>query len=389
MTLQRRVSQPVTEPFDPIAVAAELSRRFALTAADLDRRGEIPRANFEALAESGLLRLTIPTEAGGYGAGLEIATKVLEWIGKGEPSTALILAMHLINHATVVRQWPTEIANRLQRESLSEVALVNALRVEPELGTPARGGLPATVGRRTADGWRVSGHKLYSTGIPILRWLAVWGRTDEPEPRTGIFLVPSGTPGITIVPTWNHLGMRATASHDVILEDVAIPYDHAVDLRPAVEAKGLDPEYWAWATYCVASLYNGVAHAARDWLIGFLKTRAPSNLGAPLSSLPRMQEAVGEIDALLTVNARLLASGSGDVDAGHLPTIAESGLIKSVVTNNAIAAVEIALKLSGNHGLSRDNPLERHHRDVLCGRIHTPQDDSVRILAGKQALGLS
>ncbi len=63
-------------------------------------------------------------------------------------------------------------------------------------------------------------------------------------------------------------------------------------------------------------------------------------------------------------------------------------LVKSIITNNAIAAVEIALKLSGNHGLSRDNPLERHHRDVLCGRIHTPQDDSVRIAAGKRALGL-
>jgi alkylation response protein AidB-like acyl-CoA dehydrogenase len=388
MTLQRRVSQPIADLFDPIAVAADLSRRFAETAADFDRSGEIPRANFEALAEAGLLRLTIPKEAGGHGAGLETVSKVLEWIGKGEPSTALILAMHLINHATVLRNWPAEIAARLQKESLSGVALVNALRVEPELGTPARGGLPATVGRRTAAGWRVSGHKLYSTGIPVLRWLAVWGRTEEAEPRIGIFLVPAGTPGITIVPTWNHLGMRATASHDVILEDVEIPFDHAVDLRPAAEAKGPDPQYWAWATLAVASLYNGVARAARDWLIGFLQTRAPSNLGAPLASLPRMQEAVGEIDALLTVNARLLASGSSDVDVGRLPAVAESGLIKSVVTNNAIATVEIALKLSGNHGLRRDNPLERHHRDVLCGRIHTPQDDSVRIAAGRQALGL-
>jgi alkylation response protein AidB-like acyl-CoA dehydrogenase len=386
MTLQQRRAQ-MTELFDPIAVAQSLSLRFAETAAAFDRSGEVPRANFAALAEAELLKLTIPAEAGGHGAGLETATKVIEWIGKGEPSTALILAMHLINHATVIRTWPKEIAAKLQAESLSGVALINALRVEPELGTPARGGLPATVGRRTAHGWRLSGHKLYSTGIPVLRWLAVWGRTDEAEPRTGIFLVPSGTPGIKIVPTWNHLGMRATASHDVILEDVEIPFDHAVDLRPA-GASGRDPEYWAWATLAVAALYNGVARAARDWLIGFLQTRVPSNLGAPLATLPRMQEAVGEIEALLTVNARLLSASARDVDAGNIPEIAESGLIKSTIVNNAIAAVEIALKLSGNHGLSRDNPLERHHRDVLCGRIHTPQDDSARIAAGKLALGL-
>jgi alkylation response protein AidB-like acyl-CoA dehydrogenase len=295
--------------------------------------------------------------------------------------------MHLIIHATGVRAWPAAIATRLQQESLTGVALLNALRVEPELGTPARGGLPATIGRRSADGWRVSGHKLYSTGIPLLRWLLVWGRTDETEPRIGTFLVPSDAPGIKIVPTWNHLGMRATASHDVILDEVPIPFEYAVDLRPAT-AGGRDPEYWAWATLNVAALYNGVALAARDWLIDFLKTRVPSNLGAPLASLPRMQEALGEIEALLTVNARLLSSAGRDVDAGRVPEIAESGLIKSTVTNNAIAAVEIALKLSGNHGLSRDNPLERHHRDVLCGRIHTPQDDSARIAAGRQALGL-
>jgi len=388
MTLQRRASPSIPQPFDPIAVAVDLSRRFAETAADVDLSGEIPRANFEALAQAGLLRLTVPEAAGGHGAGLETASKVVEWIGRGEPSTALILAMHLINHATVVRTWPQEVATRLQEESRAGVSLLNALRVEPELGTPARGGLPATIGRRTADGWRLSGHKLYSTGIPVLRWLLVWGRTDEADPRVGTFLVPADAPGIRIVPTWNHLSMRATASHDVILDDVAIPFDHALDLRAAT-AIGRDPEYWAWATLTLSSLYNGVALAARDWLIAFLKTRIPSNLGAALASLPRMQEAVGEAEALLTVNARLVSSAGRDVDTGRIPEIAESGLIKSTVTNNAIASVEIALKLSGNHGLSRDNPLERHHRDVLCGRIHTPQDDSVRLAAGRQALGLS
>jgi alkylation response protein AidB-like acyl-CoA dehydrogenase len=58
------------------------------------------------------------------------------------------------------------------------------------------------------------------------------------------------------------------------------------------------------------------------------------------------------------------------------------------VTNNAIAAVEDALSLTGNHGLSRTNPLERHYRDVLCGRVHTPQDDATRISAGRLALGV-
>ena len=98
-------------------------------------------------------------------------------------------------------------------------------------------------------------------------------------------------------------------------------------------SSGRDPEYWAWATLTVAALYNGVALAARDWLIGFLKDRVPSNLGAPLASLPRMQEALGEIEGLLTVNARLLSSGSRDVDAAknartREPVLARDGLLQ-------------------------------------------------------------
>ncbi|HBO80942.1 MAG TPA: acyl-CoA dehydrogenase, partial [Cupriavidus sp.] len=55
-------------------------------------------------------------------------------------------------------------------------------------------------------------------------------------------------------------------------------------------------------------------------------------------------------------------------------------------TGNAIRAVELALQLSGNQGLSRNNPLERHYRDVLCSRIHTPQNDSILTAAGRTAL---
>jgi alkylation response protein AidB-like acyl-CoA dehydrogenase len=57
-------------------------------------------------------------------------------------------------------------------------------------------------------------------------------------------------------------------------------------------------------------------------------------------------------------------------------------------TNNAVRAVEIAISLVGNPGLARRNPLERHYRDVLCGRIHVPQDDMVQLMAGRAALGL-
>jgi alkylation response protein AidB-like acyl-CoA dehydrogenase len=138
----------------------------------------------------------------------------------------------------------------------------------------------------------------------------------------------------------------------------------------------------------ISALYTGVAEAARDWLLGFLHARKPSSLGASLATLPRAQEVVGRIESLLLTNQRLIAGLARGLDDGVFPSANEAGLIKNVTTNNAVQVVELAQSLTSNHGLTRHNPLERHWRDVLCGRIHTPQDDSVWITAGRKALGI-
>ena len=124
-----------------------------------------------------------------------------------------------------------------------------------------------------------------------------------------------------------------------------------------------------------------MARAARDWLARFLNERTPSNLGAPLASLPRFQDVLGRIDTLLFANQSLLDSAA----AGHIAP-SHAGQIKHLVSANAIQAVELAIEAAGNPGLSRRNPLERHYRDVLCSRIHTPQDDVVFGQVGRNAL---
>ncbi|WP_218571066.1 acyl-CoA dehydrogenase family protein, partial [Klebsiella grimontii] len=112
----------------------------------------------------------------------------------------------------------------------------------------------------------------------------------------------------------------------------------------------------------------------------WLGTRIPGSLGQPLSSLPRVQEKVGQMDGWLLVNRSLLEK------AAQLGFSAiEANLAKVTITDNAIQAVNLALELTGNHGLSRQNPLERHYRNVLCGRVHTPQNDSAWLAAGKYA----
>jgi alkylation response protein AidB-like acyl-CoA dehydrogenase len=374
-----------------VRTARTLAADFALRAGEHDRDASFAFENFDALYEAGLLNIVVPTASGGGGRGLADIARLVGIIAAGDASTALVLLMHWLQTATVLRsdRWPAHLRDRIVRDSLNGVAPINALRVEPELGTPARGGLPATTARRVPEGWRISGRKIYSTGAPILRYGMVWARTEGDAPLVGMFLVPMPTPGLRIEPTWDHLGMRASGSHDVVFEDVLIPADHAADIRAPQEWQSRDPVQGIWSTVGIAALYDGIARAARDWLVGYLHQRKPANLGASLATLPRFQEAVGRIEALLATNRVLIESIAAQADRA-IETVApaSASLVKLTVTDNAIAAVGQAMELVGNPGLSRANPLERHHRDVLCSRVHTPQNDMILLAAGRLALGL-
>ncbi len=371
------------------SLAAALAEQFRDSAARHDRDGTFPHAHFDTLRDAGLLTLTTPERHGGVGAGLRDAVGVVRAVARACPSTALVLAMQYLHQHAAGRnpRWPAHVSAAVAHDAVERGGLVNSLRVEPELGTPGRGGLPATVARRSDDGgWLLSGRKIYCTGIPALSWLQVWARTDEPEPRVGSFLVPARAPGIETIETWSHLGLRASASHDVVFHDTPIPADHAVDVRPPADWRGRDPTQASWNVVLISAVYTGVAEAGRDWLRQFLRDRVPSNLGAPLASLPRMQEAMGRIEARLMTNIRLLHSLADQADAGTPMDLIETDLLKVVMADNAIDAVQDAVALCGNHALAQANPLERHLRDVLCARIHTPQADSAYLAAGRSRL---
>jgi alkylation response protein AidB-like acyl-CoA dehydrogenase len=393
MTATIALARP-DERLEPVSqdLLDSITARLAAMAEGYDRSAEFPRANFDILAEAGLIGLTVAPRYGGRGAGFVEAMRVLSAVAKGEPSTALILFMTYSYHAQPTRgqSWPAHIYEPLARQAVAGGGLLGGLRVEPELGTPVRGGLPKTVARRTPDGWAITGNKIYSTGSTGLTWYSVWAKTDEEQPRVGNFLVAANSSGIRIEPAWNHLGMRATVSHEVVFEDTPTPLDHAVDIRKPEEwaPKPGDNSMSLWNALAISTIYDGVAQAARDWLRGYLKERVPTNLGSALATLPRVQEKFGEIEALLQINRTLIETAAAAADTGAGPNGVTSNNIKWAVTGNAIKAVQIGLELTGNPGLSRNNPLERHYRDVLCSRIHSPQDDTILVAGGRAGFGL-
>jgi alkylation response protein AidB-like acyl-CoA dehydrogenase len=285
----------------------EVGRALAGRAAAHDRDGSFPAEGIALVHEAGLLTATLGARHGGPGGGLAQTVTILRELGRGDPSVALITSMTLLAHALQDRQpsWPAGLYAAVAADALRRPVLINALRVEPDLGTPARGGLPATVARRTAEGWSLSGHKIFSTGAPGLDWMVVWARTADEPALVGGFLVPGGAPGVTIEPTWDHLGLRASRSDDVLFDQTPVAADAVTGLAEPGPPGPPPAVGMAWNNLAITAIYLGVAAAARDWLVGFLAERTPTSLGAPLASLPRFQAAVGDIESALIAAGEL------------------------------------------------------------------------------------
>ena len=370
---------------------ASLTRELAAYAEDVDRAARFPWEGLHAVHEAGILTAGVSTEHGGHG-GLSAVdiVRVFRAIGKGDPSTALIAAMTYFAHRSFAASWPAELYARVLRESAQGPTPINAIRAEPELGAPARGGLPATTVRRTPEGWVLNGHKGFATGSEGLAYHLVWAVSEDEEPLIGHVVVPStdvdgvADPGIRIEKTWDHLGMRGTSTHDVIYSDVHVPADHFVGVPVGSVANNAGLADGALLS--VFALYLGVAEAAGDFFGKFARTRVPTALGRPIATTERIQTVAGEIEAHLATAQEVLHSLAVRFDSGDPTASARFGLGKVISSRSAIAAVETAVAALGNPALTRHHPLERHLRDVLCSRIHPPQDDTALIGAGRLAL---
>ncbi|MGY1503050.1 acyl-CoA dehydrogenase family protein [Streptomyces sp. QTS52] len=366
-----------------------MTARIAELAADHDRSGAFPAESLKVAHEAGLLTATIGERYGGQGAGVEETARILHTLGQGDPSVALIAAMTLTTHGrqSVQPHWPEELYAWVVKESFVRPVLINHARVEPELGSPARGGLPATRARRTGDGWSVSGTKRFVTGAEGLDWFLVWATTDEPEPRVGTFLVPGDSPGIEVTGHWDQLGLRASGSHDVTFRDVEVPYEHVIGLAPYGPAAEQDNRAGASLHLPLAALYLGVARAAQAYFHTFAQTRVPANLGHPVARTERFRRTAGEIEVLLNGAEQLVFGGAARVDAADTSYTPEQALGARVLADrHGVQAVGLAVRLLGNPGLARGNPLERHFRDIQCAPVHAPQEDISVLAIGTKVL---
>lgn len=373
-----------------IETARSLAPGFAERASEHDRNNSFPSENFEDLKRAGYHTLTVPLEYGGKGARLLDICLGQEELAVGDGATALGIAMHLslIGRLAEEQTWPTEMWAQVCRQITENGALINSAATEPEMGSPSRGGLPTTIARRIDGGWELSGRKTFTTLAPVLDIFVVLA-TVEPEQERGNFLVERDTPGLSVDPTWDALGMRGTGSHDLVLDAVRIPVAARIVAR-ADKPPGDGASGRGWAALTLGAVYLGVARSARDHAASYAQQRVPSGLGKPISELEAVQETLGKMDLAIRGARALLLNTAAAWDRDSAirrnltPDIAAS---KYLSTNAAIDVTDMAMRLAGGPALSRTLPFERLLRDARAGLYNPPQDPATLKLLGQWALG--
>jgi alkylation response protein AidB-like acyl-CoA dehydrogenase len=329
-----------------------------------------------------------PQRLGGAGAGFADYAAIAYELARGNGATALIFNMH----ASV-----TGALSGVTDELAEALGLpAEALRARDDYLRAAAGGAwyavamsERGVGSRLSQmsarywpvdgGFRIEGAKTFCSGAGHADAYLVAARSaDEPE-KVSQFLVPAGE-GLRVEPTWDALGMRATASHDLHV-DVTVP---AGALLGGVEGLALVvaqlAPHWMVASY--AAVYVGVARASVDAAIEHVNERKLAHLPAIRARLGRADAAVAAAHLAVMEAARRVDAAPGDAETNRWVWRA-----KLLAGTTAAEVAASMLEAAGTSAMRRGHPLERLYRDARAGSLQPATSDVCADWLGVDALG--
>jgi alkylation response protein AidB-like acyl-CoA dehydrogenase len=384
------VRYPFPAPDLSEAGLAQVTAEIAQYAEEYDRTAGIPWKGLEVIHRAGLTTARVPADRGGPEISDLDAARAVIAVGEGDPSVAIILVNTLLTTKPLagIGQWYEPFYTDFLEKAAQRLTLANFAGAEPDLGASARGGRPATNVTRSGDGWLLNGRKGWVTGGRALDYLIVHvvALEDGQDPQVGIVTLPADRPGISWLDTWDHIGLRASNTHDVVFDNVELPYGaFAVVDRPATATSRPLPA----SVLAHTGLYIGVARAARSAFREFTRNRVPTSLGKPIADTDRIQTVAGELDLQIATAETLLYGTLLRAAAGDESVAPQITIIKTAITRAVINATQTAVAALGNPGLTRHNALERHLRNALCVRVHPPQEDAALLAAGKRVLGVT
>jgi indole-3-acetate monooxygenase len=377
---------PATKPVDDARRIAGLAHERA-TEGERERR--LSRGLVEAMIEAGFFRLCVPAAIGGGEAAPAVLIEVCEELARGDAAAGWCIAV-MSTAGMVAAYIPEDAAREIFGDS-----------------TSVAGGVFAPKGKAlvTGNGYRVTGRWPFSSGVDHCDWL-MGGCVviEDGAPRTleggrpdvQLALFPKGD--VEVIDTWDVSGLRGTGSHDIVVEDLEVPRDHAASvITQSPRAPG--PLYtfplFGLLALTIAGTALGIGRAAIDDLIALAGGKTPTGSMRKLAERGVTQTRIAQAEAAVLAARAFLydavataweaAQAAGEVSVAHRAALR---LAATHATAASASAVDIAYELGGGTSIYSTSPLQRRFRDVHAATQHMLIGPSTWELTGRLMLGL-
>ncbi len=364
-------------------IARELRETFDKRAGEADLTGTLQPENYEEMAHAGYLKGVVPAELGGLDADIVEFATAQRMLGWGCASTALAVNMHHFQIGAASDGYRTAGKNEAVLRKVAEESIV--------LGSTAAEAVVAgawetpTTATRDGDDYIVDGRKFFFSQSHVVDLVRVNAR-DTQTGEILVLAIPMNAPGVSIIDTWDTLGMRATASNDLVLDHVRVPTS-AVGVRLPAHGPAWDPSFAAvikWFLSGMTGVYVGIADRARDLTYESMGSGPKSHRDEALSDSMLGDLEVAHLTATATFERSLerIAAATDPFEALQIAIA-----MKEVCTNAAVAVVDCAVAIVGGRAFHRKSTLERLARDVRAARHHPPAAPVAQQMIGMAARG--
>jgi alkylation response protein AidB-like acyl-CoA dehydrogenase len=385
--------------FDPAAFRlerkeAELierARRFgqsarAPRAARHDRDATFPTESFHDMHPEGLLAICVPEADGGLGASYRTYCLAAAELGRYCGATALSWNMHVCSTlwtgalADELMMTVEERAEHNERRRLHYKRIVGdgAVYSQPfsEGGAAAAGTVAfGTEARPVEGGFRVSGKKIFASLSGAADFYGILcterGQGEHASRRNTLYLaIPAGAEGVSVVGDWDPLGMRATVSRTLLLNDVFVPEDEMLMPRGVYFRAATS---WPHMFLTLSPTYMGLGQAAYDFTVRYLRGELPGTPPVKRRMYPTKQIAVADMRVTLEQTKALWFQAISEARAN--PTkeqVLRAYAAQYTVMENANALAAKAIRTCGGQAMLKNLSLERIYRDSRCGSLMLP-----------------
>ncbi|MSV34247.1 MAG: acyl-CoA dehydrogenase [Bryobacterales bacterium] len=363
-------------------VAQFAKERLAPHVRQMDQAGVFRKELLSEFFELGLMAVDVPEEFGGQGGSFFQTVLAIEELAKVDPSAAVIIDVQNTLCTSAIQRWGTTDQKRRFLPRLAKDTVASYALSEAGSGSDAF----ALATRATADGagFRLSGRKMWITNAAEAGLFLIFATVDPSAGYKGItaFLMERGTPGLSIGKKEDKLGIRASSTCEVILDDCRVPAENL--LGEIGKGYKVAIETLNEGRIGIGAQMTGLAQGALDHALAYAKQR--KQFGKAIAEFQGVQFELAEM-AVDIEAARLLTYNAARRRDSGLPFVKEAAMAKFFAAQIAERCASRAIEVLGGVGFTKEYGVEKLYRDAKIGRIYEGTANMQRVTIAKHLLG--